>query len=1172
MAADRSQTSLEDKYTAAEGWVYMTGIQALVRLPIQQRLRDEAAGLNTGGYVSGYRGSPLGRYDMELLQAHAHLKARNVVFRAGLNEDLAATAIWGSQQVGNFPGAKVDGVFGIWYGKGPGVDRSGDALRHANLAGSSRHGGVVCIAGDDHGSKSSTVANFSDPVFMAVGMPVLYPSNTQELLDFGLHGIAMSRFSGCWIGLKAATDVVEGGGSVFVSQVHPSIRLPDDEAPGALSIRVFDPPLVQERRLYEQKLQAALRYAQANGLNHIVAEAPDAEIGVISAGKAWQDTLQALKGLAPSRGEGAQPAVRLLKIGLVWPLDPQIVRRFAASLKRIVIVEEKRPVLEEQVRAILYGTSDAPEIIGKYAGHGAFDAQRGRPVFGNWGELSPASVAAELRHLLGGRENRAPTAAVAGTGAAPSFPIRPPSFCSGCPHNRSTKVIEGSRALAGIGCHAMATLLDPQNTNSISHMGAEGVMWLGQQPFTGEKHVFTNLGDGTYSHSGFLAIRQALAAGVPITYKLLYNGFVSMTGGQAVESGQSPAQILGALAAEGVAKMAVVTDEPEKYQGIALPAGVPVHHRSQMDAVQREFREFPGVSVILYDQPCATERRRLRKRGKWADPPKRTFINSAVCEGCGDCGQASNCMSIEPLETELGRKRQINQASCNKDFSCIEGFCPSFVTVYGGKLRKAVQSFSTGRTLDEVLARLPMPAIPPLVRTYSILVGGIGGTGVVTVGQTLAVAAHVEGHFSSNLDITGLAQKYGAVGSHVRIAPEPSGLHATRIASSELDLLIGCDLVVAAGEESMSKLAPGRTVAVVSNDLAPTAAFARNPDWHLDAAVLERSLRDALGDRVQFMRAQTLAAALVGDPIGANMFMLGAAWQRGHVPLSLASLLRAIELNGVSVDMNKAAFAWGRFAAHDPNGVAAVTPLAPGGEALHPVAMPRKIGFEDTFGDRCTRLEDYGQPDLLRRYRAFVERVRDQEQKASLGDRLSRAVAHNHHRLLAFKDEWEVARLYSAPEFLRDLTTTFDGEFTLHFHLGAWPFARQDKATGRVLKREAGPWVLPVFRLMRRLRFLRNSWLDPFRSSAERRFNDELMAAYERDVQQALANLNAANVGAAVSLASWPQKVRGFGHVRVKQWQAVQAERTRLLSELKPAGTEPAPPQQSLHAEASRQR
>ena len=1142
--------TLEDKYLASEGWVYMTGTQALVRLPIQQRMQDEAAGLNTGGYVSGYRGSPLGRYDMELQQAEKHLKARNIVFRAGLNEDLAATAIWGAQHVGNFPGAKVDGVFGVWYGKGPGVDRSGDVLRHGNLAGTSQHGGVVCIAGDDHGSKSSTVANFSDPVFMAVGMPVLYPSSTQELLDYGLHGIAMSRYSGCWIGMKAVTDVVEGGGSVYVSPTHPVIKIPDQALKGSLSIKVFDPPLVQEDRLYNKKIHAALEYAQANGINTIVAETPTAEVGVISAGKAWQDTLQALEGLSADDHGRSVAGVRLLKIGMVWPLDPEIVRRFAKGLKKIVVVEEKRPILEDQVRAILYGTMDAPQIIGKYVSHGVFDAERGDAAFLNCGELSPASIEPVLRRAL---DLADPNQGKPGSLINTSFPVRPPSFCSGCPHNRSTKVIPGSRALAGIGCHAMATLLDPINTNTISHMGAEGVMWLGQQPFTSEKHVFTNLGDGTYSHSGFLAIRQAVAAGVPITYKLLYNGFVSMTGGQAVETGQSPAQILGALAAEGVAKMAVVTDEPEKYEGVALPQGVPVYHRTKMEAVQKEFREYPGVSVILYDQPCATERRRLRKRGKWQDPPKRTFINTAVCEGCGDCGKASTCMSIEPVETELGRKRAINQASCNKDFSCLEGFCPSFVTVHGGKLRKksGTKGSGIGLSLEEAIARLPEPPVPPLTRAYSILAAGIGGTGVVTVGQTLAVAAHIEGYFSSNLDITGLAQKYGAVGSHVRIAPDAGMLHATRIGKGELDLLIGCDLVVAAGAESVSALSSARSVAVVSNELAPTAAFPRDPDWNMDPVALEKSIRDILGNRAHFVNAQKSADMLVGDPLGANMFLLGAAWQRGYVPLSLAALFRAIELNGVSIEMNKAAFGWGRFAAHDPGCISTLLDSS-GFQAINFLPM-QKRRFEQVLQHRSSHLLDYGDERLVRRYQEFVGVVRAKEQVLGLDERLSTAVAHNYHKLLAFKDEWEVARLYSAPDFKMELAKQFEGDYRLHFHLGAWPLARRDKDTGKVLKREVGPWVLPVFSLMSRLRIVRNTWLDPFRGNQERRFNDQLLSFYEKDVGTILENLNETNVQDAIRLASIPERVRGYGHVRVTQWEATQPARTDLLKKLHPS-------------------
>jgi len=1166
--------TLSDRYSVERGWLYMTGTQALVRLPIQQRMRDAAAGHATAAYISGYRGSPLGRYDVELWAAGKLLKEHGIVFRSGLNEDLAATAIWGSQYVGAFPGAKVDGVFGIWYGKGPGVDRSGDALRHANMAGTSPLGGVVALAGDDHGVKSSTVANFSDQMFIAVGMPVLYPSNTQELLDFGLHGFAMSRFSGCWVGMKAVTDVVEGGGSVYVAPDAPAIVVPQDYSPppGGLHARAIDMGVPQEDRLYHHKLYAALAYARANALNRITVNPSDAHIGVVAAGKAWQDTLQAMAGLGLTEEHAAAMGLRLLKVGMTWPLDPEIVRDFARGLDTIVVVEEKRPVLEDQIRAILYGSVAAPAIIGKHAGAYVFDVRRGPAVFPNAGETSPALVAKVLTDVLraglpgcalgepaaSADAGTAPaatspvTAATPTTGAAgaPGSPIRMPGFCSGCPHNRSTRLPEGSRALAGIGCHGMAMLMNPLQTTTISHMGAEGVMWLGQQPFTDEKHVFSNLGDGTYAHSGFLAIRQAIAAHVPITYKILYNGFVSMTGGQPVESGLTPLQILQELAAEGVGRMALVADDPGRYEGVALPAGVTLHHRSEMDAVQRELREYPDVSVILYDQPCATERRRLRKRGKWEDPAKRTFINAAVCEGCGDCGKASNCMSIEPLETEFGRKRRINQSTCNKDFSCVEGFCPSFVTVHGGHLRRPAQAddaserrAAAGRAFGDPL---PEPDLPTPQRTFSVLIGGIGGTGVVTIGQTLAIAAHLEGWYSSNLDVTGLSQKYGAVLSHVRIARSPDALHATRISAGEADTLIGCDLIVAAGDEALSKLAAGRSRGVVCSDLVPTGEFARNPDWRVDAAGLVQRLRTVLGDDVLIVDGQRLATALLGDSIAANMFMLGAAWQLGQVPLALASIERAIELNGVAVEMNKQAFLWGRRAAHDLPAVERGAQAVTGAQVIGFVPK-RAQTLEEIVSTRAKELTSYRNARHARRYEALVERVRAAEEQAGLGDALAKAVARYYFKLLAPKDEWEVASLYASDEFRRQLEQTFEGNYRLHFHVGAWPFGRVDPKTGKRVKREVGPWLLTAMRVLASLRFLRGGLLDPFRYSEERRLERRLLAQYEADVEQWISGLRADNHAIAVQLASLPEKIRGFGHVKEEQAAAAEKERTTLL-------------------------
>ena len=1131
VALARSEVSLEDRWSVPEGWFYMTGMQALVRLPIQQRLRDAAAGLNTGGYISGYRGSPLGRYDIELWRAGPILVRHNIVFRPGLNEDLAATAIWGAQHVASFPGATVDGVFGVWYGKGPGVDRSGDALRHANFTGTAPKGGALALAGDDHGAKSSTAVNFSDTSFVAVGMPVLYPSNTQELIDFGLHGIAMSRFSGCWVGMKVVTDVAEGGGTVYVGPDSPPIVIPErpSKPAGGVSARSIDMPLMQEERLYNHKLPAALAYARANELNRVVGDSPNARVGVVAAGKAWQDLLQALGNLGLS---GAALGLRLLKVGMVWPLDPVAVRDFARGLDLIVVIEEKRPLLEDQIRSTLYGAANAPRIVGKYFDGPTFDPAHGAPAIPNFGETTPELVAQVLARALGEHDPACVLSAAKipakGLANRPA-PVRSPGFCAGCPHNRSTRVPEGSRALAGIGCHTMAMLVNPMQTTTVSHMGGEGAMWLGQQPFTRQGHVFANLGDGTYAHSGVLAVRQAVAANVPITYKILYNGFVSMTGGQPIEGGMSSVQILAELAAEGVKKLALVADDPDRYVGVPLPPGVVLRHRDAMDEVQREFREFKGVSVILYDQPCATERRRLRKRGKWADPAIRTFIHLEVCEGCGDCGRVSNCMAIEPLETEWGRKRRINQSSCNKDFSCVEGFCPSFVTVHGGRPRRP--DAAAPRELPPV----PEPILPEIGERWSVLVAGIGGSGVVTVSQTLAVAAYLDGLYSTNLDLTGLSQKYGAVTAHVRLARQAEALHATRIASGEADALIGCDLIVAAGDECLSKL-KSDTRAVIDADLIPTSEFARNPNWSVDKEGLIERLTSLLGDKAFVVDGQRLAKELLGDAIAANIFMLGTAWQKGLVPVRRQAIERAIELNGVAIEANKQAFEWGRRAAHDLAGVEKLV----GREEPEREAAP---SLDALIDKRADHLKGSRGESEAKRYRALVERVRAAETKAGLGEALTAAAARSYHRLLAAKDEWEVARLFAAPEFARALAEEFEGPFKIHFHIGAWPFARPDPRSGVMGKGEAGPWAMTAFRLMARLRFLRGTLLDPFRNSDERRLERRLIAEFEADIDDLIARLAPTNHALAVRIASLPESIKGYG--RVKEASAAEAAKAR---------------------------
>ncbi|HJV85273.1 MAG TPA: indolepyruvate ferredoxin oxidoreductase family protein [Noviherbaspirillum sp.] len=1133
----RLDTTLDEKYALTDGWAFMSGTQALVRLPMQQRMRDAAAGRNTAGFISGYRGSPLGRYDMELWRNADWLKKHHIHFQPGVNEDLAATAVWGSQYIGVFPGAKYDGVFSIWYGKTPGVDRSGDVLRHANGAGTSPWGGALAVCGDDHAAKSSTQAAQSDYILIATGIPVLYPANVQDILDFGLHGLAMSRHAGCWVGMKLVTDVVESSGSVYVSPDYPRSVTPSAPLPAdGLNIRRFDRPLDQEARLYNHKLHAALDYARVNGLNRIVMDCASPRLGIVAAGKGYTDVRQALLELGLTDDEVAAQGIRLLKIGMVWPLDPQIIEQFAQGLDVIVVVEEKRPVLENQIKTILFDTTFGHRIrvVGKFHGANEWSPARGQPGLPSVGELSPPQVGGLIARLLG----MGCAAETPGAARRPG-PIRMPNFCSGCPHNTSTQVPAGSRALAGIGCHAIAALQRPEHTGTMCHMGGEGAMWVGQAPFTEEKHVFANLGDGTYFHSGFLAIRQAVAAKVPITYKLLVNGFVSMTGGQPVDGDLSVPQMATELLAEGVGRIVVVTEDPGRYAGVTLPAGVKVEHRRELDRVQRELRDFPAVSVLIYDQMCATERRRLRKRGKYPDPDKRTFINTAVCEGCGDCSTKSNCMSIEPVMTELGRKRRINQSSCNKDYSCVEGFCPSFVTVHGGSLRRGkTRSLPVGD-----FPALPEPAVPQLGDSaYGVLVTGIGGTGVVTIGAILGMAAHIDGKAATTLDVTGLAQKYGAVMSHVRIGRDPEMLQSSRLAAREADLLVGCDLVVSAGDEALSRLCGGRSRAAVNTELTPTSDFTRNPDWQLDAQELQQRIRTAAGgdDRVACLPASRLAMDLMGDTIAANMLMLGYAWQRGWVPVSRTAIERAVELNGVSVDFNLKSFLWGRRMAHDPASVEALVKPA----AVISIVPSRLNRLADIIADRVARLTAYQDAAYAERYRRVVTQVAEAERLFDTGERLARAVARNYFKLLAHKDEFEVARLHSSPEFRAELEQSFEGDYKLHFHLGAWPFAERDPVTGRPRKRELGPWVLPVFGVLARLRGLRGTILDPFRSSPERKLAQRLLAEYESDISQMLEGLDARRIELAVEIAEWPEQIRGYGHVREASVAKVDVMRT----------------------------
>lgn len=1163
LEAALKSVTLDDKYTLERGRAYMSGIQALVRLPMLQQARDRDAGLNTAGFISGYRGSPLGGLDLALWKAQKYLASNRIVFQPGLNEDLAATSVWGTQQVNLYPGAKYDGVFSMWYGKGPGVDRCGDVFKHANSAGTSRHGGALVLAGDDHAAKSSTLAHQSEHIFKACGLPVLFPSDVQEYLDYGLHGWAMSRYSGLWVALKCVTDIVESSASIDLDPHRSEIVIPSDFVlpEGGLNIRWPDSPLAQEARLLDYKWYAALAYVRANKLDRIEIDSPHARFGIMTAGKAYLDVRQALIDLGLDDETCARIGIRLYKVGCVWPLEAQGAQAFARGLDEILVVEEKRQILEYAIKEELYNWPDGqrPRVYGKFDEKDGAGGEWSVPM-GNWllpahYELSPAVIAkaiatrlekfdlpSDVRARIAARLNviHAKEAELARPHVTTE---RKPWFCSGCPHNTSTNVPEGSRAIAGIGCHYMTVWMD-RKTDTFSQMGGEGVPWIGQAPFTEENHVFANLGDGTYFHSGLLAVRASIAAKTNITYKILFNDAVAMTGGQPVDGVLTVPQITLQMAAEGAKKIVIVTDEPEKYRNVMdqLAAGVTVHHRDQLDAIQRELREIPGTTILIYDQTCATEKRRRRKRGTYADPAKRVVINEAVCEGCGDCSVQSNCLSVEPAETEFGTKRQINQSTCNKDFSCAKGFCPSFVTVEGGQLKKPKAVTAAAGTL----APLPTPELPAIDRAYGILVTGVGGTGVVTIGALLGMAAHLENKGVTVLDVTGLAQKGGAVMSHVQIASAPADLHATRIAMGEADLVIGCDAIVTAGDECTSRMRRDVTHVVVNSAQTPTAEFVKNPQWTFPGASAEQDIRSAAGDAIEMIDANRYAVALLGDTIYTNPFVLGYAWQRGWLPLAHASLVRAIELNGVQVEKNLAAFEWGRRAAHDPAGVrAAAQGSASGAGKASVVELHTRKSLDNLIATRATQLTAYQNAAYAARYTALVERVRAAER--ALGGEtaqqpLTEAVARNLYKLMAYKDEYEVARLQSDPAFLEKLKSQFEGDWSLRFHL-APPILGKHDAQGKPVKQTFGPWMLPAFRMLAKLRGLRGTAFDPFGYMEERRTERALIGEYETLVGELIgARLTQETLPLAVELAQLPDGIRGYGHVKANNLSAVRAK------------------------------
>jgi len=1161
--------TLDDKYSLDHGRAFMSGVQALVKLPMLQRQRDALLGKRTAGFISGYRGSPLGGYDQALQKAAPHLKAQHIVFQPGVNEELAATALWGTQQLGFAPAGtqQFDGVFGIWYGKGPGVDRCSDVFKHANMAGTTPWGGVLAVAGDDHIAKSSTAAHQSDHIFKACGLPVFFPASVQEILDQGLHALAMSRFSGVWAGMKTIQEIVESSATAEIDPERVHIVLPNfPMPPGGVHIRWPDTALEQEARLMDHKWYAALAYIRANRLNHNVIEGPNGgqgdRFGIISSGKAYNDTRQALQDLGLDTATCHRVGLRLHKVAVVWPLEAQTTREFATGLREILVVEEKRQVIEYQLKEELYNwRSDVrPTVLGK------FNEVEGDFTGGEWSmpnpsantllranaDLSPALIARAIAqrlkklgvpddvaarmdaHLavLDGKERAMQTLNLA-TGAD-----RQPWFCSGCPHNTSTRVPEGSRAMAGIGCHFMTIWMD-RATVGFTQMGGEGVPWVGQAPFSSEQHVFANLGDGTYFHSGLLAVRQSIAAGVNITYKILYNDAVAMTGGQQVgerPEGHSVVQIAQSMRAEGAQKITIVTDEPEKYAAVrGLPEGIAIHHRDELDTIQREFRELKGTTVIIYDQTCATEKRRRRKRGTLAAPTTTVVINEAVCEGCGDCGVQSNCLSIEPLETEFGRKRTINQSSCNKDLSCVKGFCPSFVTVEGKLKKKGVANAQA----PQPMADLPDPVQLPLTDVCGMVVAGVGGTGVITIGQLLGVAAHIEGKGIVTQDAAGLAQKGGGTWSHVLIGPTQASICTTRVGMAAADLVLGCDPLVAASKDTLLRMLPGRTKVALNSGSTPTAAFVKNGDWQNPAEACVASISQSVAPAdLGLFNADGMASTLMGDTLYVNPMLLGYAWQKGWIPLGKAALMRAIELNAVAVDANKAAFNWGRQAAHDWPSVQRL--LVP----TQAITLHKRESLDQVVARRVDVLTAYQNDAYAAQYRQWVDKVRAVE--APLGHtQLTEAVARNLFKLMAYKDEYEVARLHTDAAFEGKLASMFEGDFTIKHHL-APPLLAKTNARGELVKQVYGPAVRTAMRWLAPLKVLRGTAWDVFGRTEERRMERKLVADYKATVDEVLRRLDGGNHAMAVELARLPDGIKGFGHVKARNAKAVSARWVQL--------------------------
>ena len=1103
---------LDDKYRLDEGVVFLSGTQALVRVLLEQHRRDRRAGMNTAGFVSGYRGSPLGGVDIALWKAAA-LKAAQIRFEPGLNEELAATMVHGSQQVDAIGGARVDGVFGLWYAKNPGVDRAGDALKHANAAGTAPQGGVLAVSGDDPQATSSSIPNQCDHAFISASIPVLAPASVAEILDYGLFGYGLSRFAGVWVGLKTVADVIEASASIPLGSPQLVVPAGVERPANGWGLRWPDSRWDQDARLLEFRIPAVRAYARANRLDRVVFGARRPRYGIVTAGKATNDALQALALLGIDQARADSLGLAVYKVGMAWPLEPLSMREFAQGLDEILVVEERRAIVETQLKEQAYHwpAERRPRVVGKTDDAGA-------PLLPEGGVLTPELVAHALASRLSLKFELRPS----GPRSETTELIRTPHFCAGCPHARSTRVPEGSIAMAGIGCHSLRLGMPDPKTFFMVQMGGEGTNWLGAAPFVERGHVFQNLGDGTYTHSGSLAVRAAVAAGARMTFRILYNGAVAMTGGQPAEGALTVGQITHQLAAEGVARTVVVSEIPEQVNGLA--PGAELFGRDHLERVQRELREAPGVTALIYDQRCAIEKRRLRRKGALQPIAARVFINERVCEGCGDCVAQSQCAAVLPVETPLGTKRRIDQSACNADLSCLDGFCPSFVTLEGARPRVL-----PAPEID--LSALPEPNLPALSEAAEIVVTGIGGAGVITVGAILGMAAHLEGRGCSVLDNTGIARKGGAVSSHIRLGEHPGELHGTRIAHGQATLLMGGDLVVSAESSTLSLLGPNTQV-MLNSDAVPTLNQRLDPMAEFDPTPLRCAIERTVGaETVGAIPATRIAERLLGDAIFANMVLLGAAWQRGTIPLSRGAIERAIELNGNAATENQRAFALGRMAVHDFSRIDTIVN-----------SSAAKKSLDDLIAHRVAFLTAYQDAAYAQRYASLVTKARVAESTCGVsGDALARAVADGHFRLLAVKDEYEVARLYTDGEFQRELESRFEGPWRMHYHLAPPLLSRTDPNTGRPRKIRFGPWLGPVLSVLARLRGLRGSWLDPFGHTAERRLERKLLADYEHSLGAALAGLTRESHAKAVELASRPTRMRGFGPVKAANIAAALA-------------------------------